>query len=305
MKTRLSLVMGAVLLLGACGGSAGQGESSGNGGEDRFTVVTDMYPSTFAVEQVAGDDVEIIQLAPQGVEPHDYELTPKQIAQVADADLVAYLPGMIPAVSEAVSQEAGDRAVDLTQGIRRLPGPDGGDSGDASGGDGDQHAATGDPHVWLDPANMLQMGRSAADALGAAGVQADVGDLTTVTEKLDLQARDLLAQCAITPMVVSHAAFGYLADAFGFDQVGISGLSPDAEPSPKRMAEIADLVRDHGVTTIYFESLASPAAADAIAAETGVQTALLDPIEGNTDDRGYEELMAANIATLHSGQGCS
>ena len=286
----------AAALLAGC--SSGTGPSgSGSAGKHSFTVVTDIYPTTFAVEQVAGDEVEVIQLAPAGVEPHDYELSPAQVAQVADADLVAYLPGMIPAVAAAVARVGAERSVDVSTGVTRLT-PTGSESSPEASG------AT-DPHVWLDPRNMAAMGRTAADALDAAGIPADAADLTSRMTALDDAARTDLARCAIKPMVVNHAAFGYLANAYGFEQVAISGLSPDAEPSPRRMAQIADLVRQQGVTTIYFESLASPAAAKAIAAETGAQTALLDPIEGNTGDAGYEQLMRSNVAALRTGQECS
>ena len=232
--------------------------------------------------------MDVIQLAPAGVEPHDYELTPAQVAQVADADLVFHLPGMVPAVQAAIDQVAPDRGVDIAADVTPLT-----------------QDGSADPHVWLDPRNVASMATTAAVALEGAGIAADAADVSDRMTALDQDARAALTDCAITPMVVSHEAFGYLANAYGFEQVGISGLSPDAEPSPKRLAEIAQLVRDSGVTTIYFEELASPKAAETIAAETGASTALLDPIEGNTDDAGYEQIMRTNIETLRTGQGCA
>jgi zinc transport system substrate-binding protein len=273
-----------------------------------------MYPTTFAVQQVAGDAVEVIQLAPPGVEPHDYELTPKQVQQIADADLVAYLPGMIPAVEEAIEQEAADRAVDVTAGITRLEGHSHEEGEEHAHEEGEEHAHEegeehshegGDPHVWLDPSNVTIMGQNVADALAKVDVTADVSGLEQDMAALDAEFSTALANCTTKPMVVNHEAFGYLAAAYGFEQVGISGLSPDAEPSAARMAEITELVKEQGVTTIYFESLASPAAAEAIAAETGATTALLDPIEGNTDDQGYVSIMQANKDALQAGQSCS
>jgi zinc transport system substrate-binding protein len=150
------------------------------------------------------------------------------------------------------------------------------------------------------------MGRTIAAALTARGLgtQWDTAGLDAAMAALDEEFRAGLAACTVKPLVVSHAAFGYLADAYGFEQHGIAGLSPDAEPSPNKLAELSALVRDEGVTTVYFESLASPDAAQAIAAETGVRTAMLDPIEGNTDDQGYEAIMRANLAAIEQGQGC-
>ena len=286
MRNRVALLVAAALVaLAGCAGDAPAGSASGEA--DRFTIVTDLYPTTFAVESVVGDDVEVIQLAPAGVEPHDYELTPAQVAQVADADLVFHLPGMVPAVQAAIDQVAPDRGMDIATGVTPLT-----------------QDGSADPHVWLDPRNVATMAGTAAEALEGAGIAADAADISDRMTALDQDARTALTECAITPMVVSHEAFGYLANAYGFEQIGISGLSPDAEPSPKRLAEIAQLVRDSGVTTIYFEELASPKAAQTIAVETGASTALLDPIEGNTDDAGYEQIMRANIDTLRIGQGC-
>jgi zinc transport system substrate-binding protein len=338
MKHTIALSAAAALTLAGCASSdSTDTAASGSPAAKKPVVVTDMYPTTFAVQQVAGDAVEIVQLAPPGVEPHDYELTPKQVQQIADADLVAYLPDMIPAVQEAVQQEAPDKAVNVAEGITLLEGHsheegeehshEGGEEHSHEEGEehsheegeehsheegeehsheeGEEHSHEWDPHVWLDPSNMTTMGQNVADALVEAGVTADVTGLQQEMAALDEEFSTALASCTIKPMVVSHEAFGYLAAAYGFEQVGISGLSPEAEPSAARMAEISRLVKDQGITTIYFETLVSPAAAEAIAAETGAKAVLLDPIEGNTDDQGYPTIMRANKETLQAGQSCS
>lgn len=262
----------------------------------KVTIVTDVYPTAYAAQVVGGDAVEVVLLTSPGVEPHDLELSPKQITQIAGADLVAYVPGMIPAVEQAATQEAADRAIDVTAGITRLT-----SDGQAAPGQ------SSDPHVWLDPTNMAAMGQNIARALTDRGLgtgwHADRLDQQMAV--VDGIFTNRLADCSITPMVVSHAAFGYLAAAYGFEQHGISGLSPEAEPSPRKIAEISALVRDEGVTTIYVESLLSPAAASTIAAETGVTTATLDPIEGSTDGKDYLALMRENLDSLHAGQGCT
>jgi zinc transport system substrate-binding protein len=300
--TRTAVVLSAacILALGGCASSDDDTAASGSPATKKPVVVTDMYPTTFAVQQVAGDAVEIIQLTPPGVEPHEYELTPQQVQQIADADLVAYLPDMIPAVLEAVEQEAPDTSVNVAEGITQLKGVELEEGEEAEA----QHSDF-DPHVWLDPPNMTTMGQNVANALAKVGVTADVSGLEQEMKALDEEFTTSLANCTIKPMVVNHEAFGYLAAAYGFEQVGISGLSPDAEPSAARMAEITELVKAEGVTTVYFESLASPEAAEAIAAETGATTALLDPIEGNTDDQGYPTIMRASKDTLRTGQSCS
>lgn len=294
----LAPIIGTLLLVTGCssnGPEAGAGAGSSSG--KRIVIVTDMYPTTYAAQQVAGDAVDIVQLVPNGVEPHEFELTPGQITQIADADLVAHVPGIIPAVQEAVEQEAPDSSVDVTSGIKRLSGDSAGDHADASS----------DPHVWLDPANVTVMGENVARALTDRGLgsQWDTVGLRKAMEALDQEFASGTASCRIKPMVVSHAAFGYLANAYGFQQHAISGLSPEAEPSPAKLAEISKLVADEGVTTIYYEALVSPGAAETIARETGARTALLDPIEGSTNGKPYDTLMRENLTTLIKGQDCT
>jgi zinc transport system substrate-binding protein len=294
-----------LVLLTGC--ASGGNDTSAPVDGDRITIVADMYPTAYAAQQVGGDRVEVILLTAPGVEPHDLELTPRQIAQVADADLVAYVPGVIPAVEQAAKQEAPDRTVDVTAGITRLAGQAHEESGTEHADEAGSDGTAGDPHVWMDPRNMARMGATIAAALTERGLGTDWADaqLEADMRALDEEFRTGLAECATTPLVVTHEAFGYLADAYGFEQHGISGLSPEAEPSPAKLAEIATLVADEGVTTVYFESLASPAAAEAIAAETGAATAMLDPIEGSTDGKPYDTLMRDNLATLITGQGCT
>lgn len=301
----------ALLVAGLTAGcGTGSGDSPAGGGatpDARPLVVTDMYPTTFAVQQVAGDAVRVVQLAPAGVEPHEYELTPKQVALIADADLVAYIPDMIPAVADAIAQDAKGAAVDVTRGIDKLAAvadEHADEPADAHADEaGDAH--DGDPHVWLDAANMTTMGRNVAAALTELDIPADASDLATEMTALEADLGAQLATCEVDTMVVNHEAFGYLAAAHGLHQVGISGLSPEAQPSPAKLAEITRLVTQEKISTIYFESLASPTAADTIAAETGAKTALLDPLEGDTDGKGYVAIMRANAATLKAGQRCA
>jgi zinc transport system substrate-binding protein len=129
------------------------------------------------------------------------------------------------------------------------------------------------------------------------------GDLET----LDREFTDGLATCQRREIVTSHAAFGYLAARYDLDQVGITGLSPEAEPTAQRLAEVAEEAREHHATTIFFETLVSPKVAETIAQEVGADTAVLDPIEGlqpgSTGD--YLSVMRSNLAVLRPALGCS
>lgn len=277
------------LTLAACGSAEGPAD-------DRPSVVAALYPLAYAAEQVSGGSATVTGLTPPGVEPHDLELTAAQVAEIAQADLVLYVKGLQPAVDEAIAQQAADRALDVGEGLNLLV------TGDAT-----------DPHVWLDPVNLASIGEAVATRLAevdpdqAAAFAANADALAAQMSALDQEFTDGLATCATRDIVVSHAAFGYLADAYGLTQIGISGLSPDAEPSPARLREVADLVLATGTTTIYYETLVDPKVAQTVADETGAATAVLDPLEGLPEGAtgDYASIMRANLATLISGQGCS
>jgi len=288
---RIAVVLAvAVAALTACAGGPGTAADA----DGRVRVVAGLYPLAYLAEQIGGDDVEVTTLAAAGVEPHDLELSPTQVAQIAQADVVLYVPGLQPALDEAVAQQAPDAALDVTASVTTRPA--------STGGGGT------DPHVWLDPANMAAMGRALAERLGTAVPDAAARS-ARFAERMDELAADMrsgLADCRIRDVVVTHESFGYLADAYGLHQIGLSGIDPQAEPSPARLAEVADLVRANAITTIYTEPLIPAEVAETIAAETGTVTAVLDPIEARSSDpdADYEKTMRANLAALRLGQDC-
>lgn len=293
----------ASLALAACTSPAAT-PSAGSQAADESgqpTIVAAFYPLEYAARAVGGDAFEVIGLTPPGGEPHDLELSAAQVAEIAGADLVLYVKGYQPAVDEAVAQQAADHSLDVSAGLTLLP----------QSPDGDQGAA--DPHVWLNPLNMAAIGTAIAGRLSettpdsATIFTANNASLGDEMASLDEEFAAGLASCRSTIMVVSHEAFAYLGAAYGFTQVGISGLSPDAEPSPARMRDVADLVAREGVTTIYYETLVDPKVAKTLADETGATSAVLDPIEGliaGSSD-SYPTIMAKNLATLRAGQGCT
>lgn len=171
-----------------------------------------------------------------------------------------------------------------------------------------------DPHFWLDPQRYAEVvetigaGLAKADPAHRAAYAANTRALVRELHDLDAQFKTGLAHCTNRTIVTSHAAFGYLAQRYGFTQVGVTGISPDAEPTPQRLAAVARFVERHDVTTIYAETLVSPRTAQAVAAHTGARVAVLDPVEGITDaseGADYLAVMRSNLATLKKGQGCS
>jgi zinc transport system substrate-binding protein len=266
----------------------------GSGATGKNTVVASFYPLAFAAERIGGPNLRVENLTPAGAEPHDLELTPRAVARIERATVVLYLGhGFQPAVSDAVRNASG-RAVDILAG---LP---------LHSAAGQESGLTADPHVWLDPVLFQRIVRRIGDALPrpvhTAPLLADV-------RELDRAYRTGLAHCARRDIVTSHAAFGYLALRYGLQQVAITGLTPESEPSPKQLAHVVQLVRRTHATTMFFERLVSPRLADTVAREVGARTAVLDPIEGLTpaeQKRGetYLTLMRQNLAALRKALAC-
>ncbi|MGR6963007.1 metal ABC transporter substrate-binding protein [Geodermatophilus sp. URMC 61] len=308
----------AALALAGCGSADGTAGSTG--GED-LTVVAGFYPLEWAAQRVGGDRVDVSSLTPPGAEAHDLELAPRDVAAVADADLLVYLGGFQPALDEAAQNEAADTAWDAGQAADLVPPAEEAAHEGETAAEHDAHAhahaheeGAVDPHFWLDPVRLASVGDALAERLaeadpeGAATYERNAAALRADLEALDTEMRTGLAGCAVDTLVTGHDAFGYLGDRYGLEVVGISGLSPSAEPAPAAQAEIAELVRERGVTTVYTETLVDPAVAETVASEAGVRTAVLDPIEGLTDESAggdYLEVMRANLATLQEGQSCS
>jgi zinc transport system substrate-binding protein len=279
----LILIFTCGLASTACGGG-----SAGASGSGQETVVAAFYPLAYAAEQIGGDSVDVKNLTPPGAEPHDLEVSPKDVAEVKNADLILLLGhGFQPQLEDAAGNPDNVELLLDTPGL-------------------DLHS-NGDPHVWLDPVRYSLV----VDRIGQVlGKQAAAAELERSLADLDAEYRLGLAHCARHEIVTSHEAFAYLAERYGLEQVAITGLSPEAEPEPGKLTNVVALVRAHGVKTIYFETLVSPRIAETVARETGANTAVLNPIEGLTDEEAangddYFSLMRKNLAALRAGLGCS
>jgi zinc transport system substrate-binding protein len=312
-----ALLTSAVLLVAAgCGQDPQPGAAAG---PDQVAIVAAAYPFQFVAERVVGSHGQVTPLTQPGSEPHDLELTPRQRASVIDADLVIYEKTFQAAVDDAVAQSGRDNALDTTTVV---PLEDLGTEADHEHAEGEEHAESGvehaeesglDPHVWLDPAHLTTIGTAVAERLSAvdpdhaadyaANAESLKSDLTALGEEYDTA----LGSCERTEFITSHAAFGYLAKRYGLTQIGISGLSPDAEPSPARIAAVQAEAREHGITTIFYETLVSPDVATSIAEDIGLRTDVLDPVEGITpESRGtdYLSVMRSNLTALATANGC-
>ena len=301
------------------GCASGDDVTASDGGSGELTVLAGFYPLEWTAARIGGERVSVSSLTPPGAEAHDLELAPRDVAAVAEADLLVYLDGFQPALDEAAQTEGGDHAWDVGQAADLVVGEarDHADEEEhAEEEHEDEHAGEEavDPHFWLDPTRLAAVGDALADRLtdldpdNASTYEENAAALRSDLEALDQEMQTALSDCSVSTLVTSHDAFGYLGDRYGLEVVGISGLSPSQEPDPAQLAEIATLVRERGVTTVYTETLVDPAVAETVAEEAGARTAVLDPIEGLTEDsegEDYLQVMRANLATLQEGQDCS
>jgi zinc transport system substrate-binding protein len=284
VRVRIVLVTGLLVIGGVGAGCGGSGSDESHGRRD---VVAAFYPLAFAAEQIGGKSVDVANLTPAGAEPHDLEVSPQDVGRVRSADLVLLLGrGFQPQLEDAAGNGKGVLRLLDTPGLRLRP--------------------NDDPHVWLDPLRYALVVERIGRALG--NTQA-ADTLVVRLHRLDREYRRGLASCTHREIVTSHEAFGYLAERYHLRQVAITGLNPEAEPTPRDLAQVIRVVRQSRATTVFAETLLPRRLADTVARETGAHTALLNPIEGLTsqeEGRGldYFALMGANLAALRRGLGC-
>lgn len=304
-------VAGAAVLgltaLTACSGSNAADHKNG----DKLNVVASFYPMQFLAEQIGGKHVSVTTLTKPGVEPHDLELTPRQIGGLGDADYVLYLKGIQPAVDDAIKQSGAKDVVDASK-LTALE-----DHGTETGADehGHEHhgdEAGADPHIWLDPVKYAEVAKGVGKSLEktdphhAADYRKNTDALVTKLDGLNTAYANGLKNTATKTFITTHSAFGYLAERYGLTQEGIAGVDPEAEPSPARINEIHTIAKKNKVSTVFFETLASDKTAKTLAKDTGLRTDVLDPLEGITDkSKGadYIEVMQSNLAALQKALG--
>jgi zinc transport system substrate-binding protein len=302
---RRPLVAAAVavaLALGACGGD---GKDSAGTPGDRIRVVASFYPMAEAASRVGGERVEVTNLTPAGVEPHDIELSSRQVDRLEDADLLVYLGnGFQPAV-EKVAERRSTGTLDVLSQVEL-------DDGATTALENEEDV---DPHFWLDPTLMARAADAVSDALAELS-PTDAELFSTNAERykeqllsLDAELQRGLTGCRRSQIVTAHAAFFYLARRYGLTQLAIAGLSPEAEPDAARLGTLTDEIRAKGITTVFYEDLVSPKVSRALAREAGVKTAVLSPIEGLSKDeaaagKDYAAVMRNNLAALRDALGC-
>jgi zinc transport system substrate-binding protein len=318
MKTKVtkSFLMAAAVAL-VLSGCAGKSENSSEGSASagpaadagkKLKVVTTFYPMYEFSKQIGGDHADVVALIPPGAEPHDWEPSAKDMAQIKEADVFVY-NGIVEGWAQQAldSAASGKRvAVEASSGIDLMEGlPEEEEPGHHD--NESEHVL--DPHVWLDPVLAQQevatilAGFEKADPANAADYKKNAEGFTAKLKELDTAYRTGLKNVKLKDFVTQHAAFGYLAKQYGLTQIPIAGLSPDQEPSPEKMAEIVKFAKEHQVKTIFFETLVDPQVAQTVANEIGAKTDVLNPLEGLTEEDkknnlDYIGIMKQNLEAL-------
>lgn len=302
-KEHIALLVLVLLLIG--GGIYAYQRAQTAPASDKLTVATSFYPLYFFTNAIGGDQVEVRNITPAGAEPHDYDPSTQDIANI-ESSKVLVLNGGVEAWAEKIKnllQGTNVTVVTAGEGLltRKLT---------------ENGEVMADPHVWLDPvlakqeAHAIAQGLATADPANASYYASNEQALDAKLDQLDQSYKQGLVTCASKDIITSHEAFAYLASRYGLNQVPISGLSPDAEPSAQELANVANFAKSHGVKYIFFESLVSPKLAETIANEVGAKTLVLDPIEGVSGEdqaagQDYFTIMSANLKNLQTALGCT
>jgi zinc transport system substrate-binding protein len=284
-------------------------------------VYTSIYPLEFVAERVGGVHVEVTNIVPAGVEPHDFEPTAKDMVALSEANLFVYNGSGFDLWAEKAVEgldKSKTAVVNATEGLELLKAEEGeheehteGSDSTAKESEHEHEHGEFDPHVWLDPTLLKAQAEKVKTALvqkdqaHRADYEKNFQQLAADLDQLDKEFKDMVAKAGSKEFMVSHSAFGYLAHRYGLEQIAISGISPADEPSPAEMKELVEHVKEHKIKYVLFETLVSPKVAEVIAREAGVKTATLNPLEGLTEEeakagKDYLSIMRDNLETLRA-----
>lgn len=315
-KTRFGLTAAAALLLTAvlltgCGGKSAVSLADG-----KVNVITTFYALYDFASRIGGDKANVINLVPAGVEPHEWSPKSGDLKNIGKAQLLVYngagFEGWVHDFLDSLKTNSGPAVVVASDGIPLLHGFAHEDEDEHKHEQGKEtHEAESDidPHVWVSPKSALKMaeniknGLVQADAANRAYYEANYETLKRQLTDLDAKFAQSLAKASKKEIVVSHQAFGYLARDYGLTQMPIMGLSPDAEPTAQDLKAINDFVKQNNVKYIFFEELVSDRLAKTLASDAGIETMVLNPLEGLTGDEvkageNYVTVMETNLQNL-------
>jgi zinc transport system substrate-binding protein len=271
----------------------------------KIKIAASFYPLAEFAKQVGADIVEVTNIVPPGIEPHDFEPTAQDIARVYSARLFIFNGSGLDPWAEKIAAELGERHIAVIHMAEHFDLPE----------SADEHEEGMDPHIWLDPelakkeVEIIKDALRAVDPENSAAYELNAEQYLAKLSQLDKKYTDGLASCTIRDVVLSHAAFGYLAKRYNLNAISVAGLSPEEEASAKRIAEISEFAREKNLEYIFFETLVSPKLAETIANEIGAKTLVFNPLEGLSeeelaDGKNYILVMEENLANLRQALTC-
>lgn len=294
-------ILGIILIgINKTGGSPATDTSSG-----KLRIVASLYPLAYFAAEIGGEKVQVHTVTPPGAEPHEYEPTARQLANIESSNIIIINGGQLEPWADRIKQDLTDKQTPLIIAGEGLTDQTMDDNGQT----------VPDPHVWLSPllaqqqADRILAGLLRTDPQNANYYQSNTKQLMNNLDALNNEYMQGLHQCTKKDIITSHNAFAYLAKTYGLRQVSISGLSTDEEPSSKQLAEITDFAKENDVKYIFFERLVSPKLSETLAQEVGAQTLVLDPLEGLTeqdmqDGKNYITIMKDNLTNLRLALEC-
>lgn len=331
---KLTIIIAALTVLAGCTTPSNESITDSEAQKEETQIVASFYPLAEFSRQVAGDLADVTTITPAGADPHEYEPTPRQIAQAFDADLFIYNgAGQDPwaeKIAEEVEQKGG-KVIEMTEQFTlREEGEDEEHEEEEheheheeeeheeeeEHGHEEEHAHEKDPHIWLDPTLALKQAEIIRDELAMidpeneAAYQSNTSQYTNELITLDNRFKEGLANCTKEDIITAHAAFGYMAERYGFNQIAIAGVSTEQEPSARRLAELSTIAKEKEIQYIFFETLVNPRLSEILASEIGAETLVLNPVEGLTKEQeeageNYVTVMEINLENLQKALECS
>ena len=251
------------------------------------TVFTSFYPVYEFTSRIVGDLYEVKNLTPPGTEPHDFELTPKKVAGLYDCKSLFINGVHMEQWVEDLPQSIKNKTCDLSVGI------------DIRNTNGQE-----DPHIWLNPLNAIKEMNNIKeymcqiDNTNETIYQTNYEKAATEFTNLDNELMEIANGLAQKNIVVAHAAYGYMCDRYGLNQIAVNGVEPDVEPTAQTIENIIELVNEYHITTIFTEELISSNVAELISKECGVKVEVLSPLEEAEDDENYITVMKENFEKI-------
>lgn len=286
---KISLILVLILLLTGC--KAGE---KPNDDEEKLMVSTSFYPLYFLTNEIGGQNIDLSIVIPAGAEAHDYEPSIKQLKEIEKTDLFIYngagFESWTDKLLETLLDE--DQTIEASEEIELI-----------------KIDKVADPHIWLDPTNMDSIAERIKERLidldeeNKEEYEENYQQLSNKLKKIDKEYSQTLENKKRDTILVSHAAFGYMAERYGFNQISVLGINPEHEPSPGTIADIIEIAREENFNYIFLETLTSPKTVEVIAKEAGLETLILNPIGGLTKEEekegeDYISIMEKNLKNL-------